>query len=222
MRPSIKAIVVDDHPVVANATRTILEQIKGVTVLGIAGTGQGCLDLVEMHQPDLMFLDYHLPDMYGSQIADRVKRRYPNMHIVIFTGIDVADMYNHLIEIGVSGIISKETSETTIQNLVSCILDNHTMIPISLYRKMRVTTSPQPQKAPEAEYVELSGDEMQIMTLLVKGFTHEQIAEQIHVSKRSVDNYLKKIYDKFEVTTRIQAIEKFIRSPMYTELQEEL
>lgn len=220
MKRTIKAIVVDDHPVVANATKYILEQVNGVTVVGIAGNGQVGLELVEEHQPDLLFLDYHLPDQYGSQVADRVKRKFPNTHVVIFTGIDVADMYNHLIEIGVSGIISKESGETTIQNLVRCILDNHTMVPISMYRQMRVTSLQ--QKSAETEHIELSADEIQIMTLLVKGATHEQIAEHIHVSKRSVDNYLKKIYDKFDVASRIQAIEKFVRSPMYADLQEEM
>ncbi|TMV45894.1 response regulator transcription factor [Paenibacillus mesophilus] len=219
MKRTVRTIVVDDHPVVARATKHILEQVEGVSVVGIAANGQAALELIEEHQPDLLFLDYHLPDQYGSQVAERAKRRSPNSHIVIFTGIDVADMYNQLIEIGVSGIISKESGETTIQNLVRCILDNHTMIPIPIYRQMRITNR---QKPSETEYVDLSPDEIQILTLLVKGATHEQIADHIHVSKRSVDNYLKKIYDKFDVTSRIQAIEKFVRSPMYTDLQEEI
>ncbi|PYI53862.1 response regulator transcription factor [Paenibacillus flagellatus] len=220
MKRIVKTVVVDDHPVVARATTYILEQVDGVSVVGIAANGQQALDLVAEHQPELLFLDYHLPDQYGSQVAERVKRRYPQTHVVIFTGIDVADLYNHLIEIGVSGIISKESGETTIQNLVRCILDNHTMLPIPLYQQMRVTNRlPRPA---EAETIHLTPDELQIMSLLVKGATHEQIAEQIHVSKRSVDNYLKKIYDKFGVSTRIQAIEKFVRSPMYADLPEEL
>lgn len=219
MKRTIRTIVVDDHPVVARATKHILEQVEGVDVVGIAANGQAGIELVEEHQPDLLFLDYHLPDQYGSQVAEKAKRRSPNTHIVIFTGIDLADMYNHLIEIGVSGIISKESGETTIQNLIRCILDNHTMIPIPIYRKMRITSR---QKSVDTEFIDLSPDEIQIMTLLVKGVTHEQIADQIHVSKRSVDNYLKKIYDKLDVTSRIQAIEKFVRSPMYVDMQEEI
>ncbi|RKN80591.1 response regulator transcription factor [Paenibacillus ginsengarvi] len=216
---TFKTIIVDDHPVVARATRHILEQIEGIVIVGIAGNGEGCLALVEEHQPDLLFLDYHLPDHYGSIVAERVKRISPHTHIVIFTGIDVADMYNHLIEIGVSGILSKESGETTIQNIVRCILDNHTMIPLPIYRQMRLAGR---QIGPDdAEHIELSADEVVIMTLLVKGYTHEQIGEHIHVSKRSVDNYLKKIYDKLDVPTRIQAIEKFVRSPLYTERQED-
>lgn len=219
MKRGFKTIVVDDHPVVARATTHILEQIEGIEIVGIAGNGEGCMALVEEHQPDLLFLDYHLPDQYGSQIAERVKRVCPHTHIVIFTGIDVADIYNQLIEIGVSGILSKEVGETTIQNLVRCILDNHTMIPLPIYRQMKLY-SRQPI-VDEEEHFDLSADEIVIMTLLVKGATHEQIAEHIHVSKRSVDNYLKKIYDKLDVPSRILAIEKFVRSPMYTDRLED-
>lgn len=217
MKRPVRAIVVDDHPVVAQATKLILEQIDDVSVIGVAANGQSALELVEQHQPDLLFLDYHLPDMYGSEVAERAQRRSPGTHVVIFTGIDVAEMYNHFIEIGVSGIISKEAGETTIRNMVRCIMDGHTMVPLSIYRQMKMSGK---QRPAGPELVDLSPDEIQIMTLLVKGATHEQIADQIHVSKRSVDNYLKKIYDKMDVPSRIQAIEKFVRSPLYTELQE--
>jgi DNA-binding NarL/FixJ family response regulator len=210
--------VTDDHPVVAGATKMILEQIEDITVVGIAHNGKACLELVEQHQPDLVLLDYHLPDQYGSTVAERIKRRYPQTHIVIFTGIDVADLYNHLIEIGVSGIISKESGEKTIQNLIRCILDDHTMLPLAVYRQMRVTNR---QPRTETDSSGLTPDEIQIMYLLVKGATHEQIAEHIHVSKRSVDNYLKKIYEKLGVSARIQAIEKFVRSPIYADIKED-
>jgi DNA-binding NarL/FixJ family response regulator len=214
----VKAIVADDHPVVAHATKSILESVEGISVVGIAPTGRDCVELAEEHRPDLIFLDYHLPDQYGSQVAERIKNRLPQSHIVIFTGIDVDDLYNHLIDIGVSGIISKEASERTIINLVRCILDNHTMIPIPLYRQMRMTNRIPRQT--EVDAAELTRDEITIMTMLVKGSTHEQIADQIHVSKRSVDNYLKRIYEKLGVQTRIQAIEKFVRSPIYADLKE--
>lgn len=218
MKRIYKTIVVDDHPVVARATKHILEQIEGVVVVGTATNGEACMQLVEEHEPDLLFLDYHLPDQYGSQVAGLVKQQCPHTHIVIFTGIDVADLYNHLIELGVSGILSKESGEATIQNLVRCILDDHTMIPLPLYRQMKLLN--RKFKTAESDYAELSPDEIQIMTMLVRGATHEQIAEQIHVSKRSVDNYLKKIYDKLDVPSRIQAIEKFVRSPLYVESEE--
>jgi two-component system competent response regulator ComA len=206
-----KVLIVDDHPVMANATKIILEQIEHVEVIGIAASGKACLELNELYKPDIIMLDYNLPDQFGSGIAKQIKESSPKAHIIIFTGIDVTDVYNHLIELGVSGILSKESSERAIQNMVKCILDDYTMVPVSLYRGMRLMTSPSVQDAL------LTKDEIHIMTLLVRGATQEQIASVIYVSKRSVDNYLKKIYSKLNVKSRIQAIEKFVQSNYYME-----
>ncbi|MNI36117.1 putative transcriptional regulatory protein NarL [compost metagenome] len=211
MNRQVKALVVEDHPLMALATKNILEQIEGIEVVGTASSGKIAIELVELYQPDLVLLDYHLPDGFGSHVVEEVKSRFPSIHVVIFTGIDITDLYNHLLELGVSGIISKESSEMTIRNMVSCILDNHTMLPLPVYHQMRLNLA---NAAPE---VNLTGDEVQIMSLIVSGATHDHIAEQIHASRRSIDNYVRKIYDKFGVKSRVQAIERFIKSRYYSE-----
>ena len=207
----VKALVVDDHPLFAQATKQILDQMDRIEVIGIVGNGEMCMQMVEQHRPELVFLDYNLPDMPGSKIAEQIIKKYPGTHVIIFTGIDVTDMFNTLVEIGVSGIISKESSERAINNMVNCILDNHTMIPLMLFHRTRIVDGS------SSEDVNLTSDEIDIMCMIVNGYTHEQVAEQIHVSKRSVDNYLKKIYGKFGVKSKAQAIEKFVQSKYYSD-----
>ncbi|SEC50208.1 response regulator transcription factor [Paenibacillus sp. GP183] len=212
MMDKVKTLIVEDHPLMANATRYMLEQIDRLEVIGSAGSGRAALELVYEHQPGIVFLDYHLPDGFGSQVAKQIKEVDSNIHIVIFTGIDISELYNNLLEIGVSGILSKEASEHTIRNLVNCVLDNYTMIPLPLYHQMRLNS----EKAPTEAF--LTKDEVQIMTEIVKGATHDQVAELIHASRRSVDNYVRKIYDKFGVKSRVQAIEKFVKSKYYNRI----
>lgn len=211
MNARVKTLIVEDHPLMANATKHILEQIDRLEVIGTAGSGTVALELTRQYQPGIVFLDYHLPDGFGTQMAKQIKEFNPNIHVVIFTGIDITDIYNKLLEIGVSGILSKEASEHTIRNLVNCVLDNYTMLPLPLYHQLRLSTL----KPSADEY--LTVDEVQIMTLIVKGATHDQIADLIHASKRSVDNYVRKIYDKYGVKSRVQAIEKFVKSRYYKE-----
>lgn len=205
----MKVLVVDDHPLFAQATKQLLEQIENIEVVGVVGSALLCIDAIRTHSPDIIFLDYQLPDQFGTEIAAEIKRDFPHVHIVIFTGKDINDLMNNFLELQVSGILSKESSERTIIQLVHCIMNNHTMIPLSLFHQLRKVS-----KKPSVEVV-LTPDEVQIMSMLVKGETHEQIAAQIHISKRSVDNYLKKIYQKLGVQSRIQAIEKFVQSDYY-------
>lgn len=211
MKDNIHALVVDDHPLFARATQQILEQVDCIREVGVVGSGTSCLEYIDKHPPDLVFLDYHLPDQPGSEVAEQIKLRCPDIHIIIFSGVDLSDMFNNLVEIGVSGIISKESSESTIKHMIYSVIDNHTMLPLSLFHQARLYTGSSPSD------VVLTLDEVNIMNMIVNGFTHEQVAERIHVSKRSVDNYLKKIYDKFSVKTKVQAIEKFVQSKYYAD-----
>lgn len=206
---NVKAIVVDDHPLMAQATRHTLERMERMQVVGVAHDGQTCLALAEAHQPDLIMLDYQLPDQSGTQVVEALRQMVPQAQVVVFTGMDIADLIQPLLELRVSGIIPKETSETMLKYMIACIMDGQMVLPRELFYKMKLA-------APAgADLPNLSEEEVLIMSLMVKGATYEHIAETIHVSKRSIDNYLRKIYDKMGVQNRIQAIERFVQSRFY-------
>jgi two-component system competent response regulator ComA len=211
MSKLLKVIIVDDHPLMAEATKHLLEQIEGIQVIDIASSGNKGLELIELHKPDMVFLDYQLPDKVGTDVAKEIKTKYPSIHIVIFTGVDVSDMINNFLALQVSGVISKGTSRTAIKNMIGAILEDHIVLPRSALNKIRLTDYTQDPH--------LSQDEVIIMSMVVKGATLDQIGERIHISKRSVDNYQRKIYEKLGVETRAEAIEKFFKSHYYTDSQ---
>jgi two-component system, NarL family, competent response regulator ComA len=203
MNKKTKILIVDDHPLMAEATLKTLEQIDFVQIVGIALTGKSCLEMVEFSKPDIVFLDFNLPDQYGDELAKLIKATHPEIHLVIFTGIDIAHLYNYLIGIGVSAIISKESSGNLIKSLITILLENHTMLPIPTFHKMRVLSN-------DVEPTSLlDADEMKIMDMIVNGSTNEQIADVIGMSKRTIDNYIRKIYVKLGVASRAQAVIKF-------------
>lgn len=211
MSEVVKTIVVDDHPLFARATKALLEQIDRIEVVAVANDAKQCLEQIELHRPGLVFLDYQLPDQTGTEVAAAIKCRYPDTHIVIFTGIELKGIFNRLIEIKVSGVLSKESSERAIVNMVNCILEGQTMLPIAYFHQMELLEVHEHDQ----ESFMLVEEEVHMLSMLVKGATHEQIAEQIYMSKRTVDNYLRKIYDKLGVKSRTEAMEKFIRSKYY-------
>jgi two-component system, NarL family, competent response regulator ComA len=204
---NFKVIVVDDHPLMAQASKQLLEQLDNLEVVGVATNGSTCLELVEEHQPDMVFLDVLLPDMSGADVAEKIKDKWPHVQIVIFSGVDLAPLTRRFLELQVSGVISKDTHHETINNIVSCILNGQVVVPRSWMQQLPL--------APLPVDVDLTGDEASIMTMLVNGLTLEQIADNIHMSKRSVDNYQRKIYDKLGVNGRAKAIEVFVRSKYY-------
>ena len=203
MNKQVRILIVEDHPLMAEATSRTLEQIASVEIVGIAHNARSCMELVALHQPDIVFLDFHLPDQYGDEIAKVVKAAHPSIHLVIFTGVPFVHMYNHLLGLGISAIISKESSGAVIQSLITLLLENHTIVPIPLFHNMKLTSG-----GSSPAHV-LDEDETRIMGRIVQGWTNEQIAEEEHLSKRTIDNYIRKIYEKLGAKSRAQAVDKF-------------
>jgi len=195
-------LIVDDHPIVANSMKKLINDIDDVEVIGVVGDGKSCIQFVDVRQPDIIILDYQLPDLVGTQVVENIKMKYPQIHIIIFTGKEIEDFVQRLLELEVSGIVSKESDESTIKTMIASILSNHTLLPLSLFHQMRLNVT-----SPFADF--LTFEEVRIMTFVAQGLTNEEIAEKIFVSKRSVDNYLRKIYNKLEVRTRSQAVQRF-------------
>ncbi|MDG0793901.1 helix-turn-helix transcriptional regulator [Cohnella ginsengisoli] len=95
------------------------------------------------------------------------------------------------------------------KHIIACVLDNHIVLPQSMLPQLKSVSGK------DAVNQLLSDEEVLLMTLIIKGDTYEKIAEQMYISKRSVDNYLRRIYEKLGVQTRAQAIEKFVQSSQY-------
>ncbi|MDF2925193.1 MAG: DNA-binding response regulator [Paenibacillaceae bacterium] len=199
-----KIMIVDDHPLMAEATKQLLQQIDNLSVTSICRTGSECLGLVAQETPDLVLLDFLLPDTSGADVAEQIKKQWPDVRVVMFTGADVSTLVPRLMEARVNGILSKEVSPATLQRAIMCVLDGLSVLPSSYSFQLPL--------ARPIEGIDLTKDEVRIMSMVVKGNTQEQIAEQVHMSKRSIDNYQRKIYEKLGVKGRAQAIEVFVRT----------
>lgn len=203
MNKRFKILIVDDHPTLSYGTKMILEQIEYVQVVGIAISGESCLEILTEHEPDLILMDYNLPDLNGSELARKIKQSYAAIHIVIFSGADLVYMYNQLLDLDISGILGKNANADQLKNMVRSIKEGQTVIPLSLFKQLRLNEA-------KAQGELLTEQESQIMTLIIEGYTQEKIADIIFTSKRSVDNYMKKIYEKLGVSGRMQAAQIFI------------
>src|SRR5690606_23444131 len=142
----IRVLVVDDHPLMGQMTKQILEETERIKVIGVVGTGVACQEVVESEQPDIVFLDFQLPDIFGDVVAKWIKDRYPQIHIIIFTGIDIRDLYNYFIDLKVSGIISKESNGDIIVGIVDCVLKGHTVMPLSTFHQLKLEKPEKPRK----------------------------------------------------------------------------
>lgn len=206
MNSTWKVIIIDNHPALMLGTKLILEETNNLSVVGTASSVKEGLKLAARVKPHLILLDDSLPEGNAELYLRQMKRSNEQSHVIVLTGDNNLSLFAGLMSMGASGVLSKESSPAQLLHLISGLRQGLTVIPLSWLSQGVV---PVPAQIPTDGYFELSTLEHNIMTQITQGFTYDKIAETIRVSRRSVDNYLRKIYDKLGVGSRAQAIEKY-------------
>ncbi|MBB6021360.1 NarL family two-component system response regulator YdfI [Paenibacillus sp. JGP012] len=207
MKKVWQVVIVDIHPTSMLGTKLILEEQQDLSVRGMTSTGTEGLDLVSLHKPDLILMDYRLPEGQADQYISRIKELSKDTHVIILTDEDNVKLFRHLMALGASGMLSKQASPSQLIHLISGLREGYVSIPLSWLDSAEWG---QPSEPPSEQYaVELTETETFIMERIVQGVTYDKIASEINVSRRSIDNYLRKIYVKLDVSSRAQAIERY-------------
>ncbi|MGO0060817.1 response regulator [Brevibacillus fluminis] len=201
-----KVLIVDDHPTVSFGTRLILEGVEKYEVVGVADRGALAVEMFRQCNPHVVLLDLMLPDMEGIEVAKRMKEHNPDVHIVIFTGMNYLPILQKLIAIGISGVLTKEATPEQVIRMIAAVQGGETVIPLSLFRQIdfqKTKSKASPKDQP------LTEKESYILTRVGQGFTNKQIAKELYMTTRSIEYYLTHIYQKLDVKSRAEAIEKY-------------
>ncbi len=202
---AIRIIIIDDHPAIAVGTKHILEQDAQLKVVDIVHHPAQVLQSVLMHKPHIVLIDLNMPEVSGKELARQVKTALPGTQVIIFSGFDLVPMWNTLIQVGVSGILSKNCLPEQMHRMIGAVLNGDTVIPIQLLNRLVYNEDPHTL----LQTVLLSEREQQIMQLICNGENNQQIAANLIVSTRSAENYIARIYEKLGVRTRAEAVEAY-------------
>ncbi|MDQ0170830.1 response regulator transcription factor [Paenibacillus tundrae] len=207
MKKVWQVVIVDIHPTSMLGTKLILEEQQDLLVRGMTSTGTEGLELVKANQPDLVLMDYRLPEGQADQFISEIKTVSAHSHIVILTDEDNVKLFRHLMNLGASGMLSKQASPSQLIHLISGLREGYVSMPMAWLTSAEWA---EPIESRAEEFiVDLTETEHFIMERIVQGVTYDKIASEINVSRRSIDNYLRKIYVKLDVSSRAQAIERY-------------
>ncbi|CCF86033.1 Response regulator receiver domain protein [Nitrolancea hollandica Lb] len=193
----IRVLIVDDHPMVRDGTRTYLEQASGIAVIGVTGEGVTTLRLVSEQQPDVLLLDLHLPDMSGIDVAKHVSTNFPNVAVLILTGYDEIEYIRALLQMGVRGYLLKTVSGEEIVTAVRAVAAGKRIM-ISEALPGVAESGPEP----------LTDRERQVLRLLVADCRNSEMAAILNVTVKTVEFHISHILEKLGVRSRAAAIRK--------------
>lgn len=199
-RQPIRVVVVDDHPILREGTRTFLERAPEVEAVAAAGDGASALALVAQHQPDVLLLDVHLPDMSGVEVTRRVREEFPGVAVLILTGYDDMGYARALLQLGVQGYLRKTVSGEEMLAAIRAVAEGRTVL-----------ISEMASKALGSENEPLTPREQEVLQLLAAGRRNAEIASALAVSVKTVEFHISHVLEKLGARSRAEAIGKALQ-----------
>lgn len=192
----IRVLVVDDHTVVRAGLCRILESQDDIEVIAETGSGREALDLCGKLKPDVMVLDFGLPDMDGLEVTSRITAVDKTLRILILTMYGSEDYAVRLIRAGAAGFVVKGASPDDLLDALRKVSRKGTYISPSVLEKM-VSRVGQPEtEAPESA---LSDREIQVLVRLAKGATTREVSEALCLSVSTIETYRSRLLDKLNL-----------------------
>ncbi len=193
-------IIVDDHPLFRSGLRQALESEEEFRIVAEAGDGKRGLELIAEHKPDAAVLDINMPKLSGLEVAkETVKRKLPTA-ILLLTMFDDEEMLNEAMDIGVRAYLLKESASIDVANAVRSALEGrHYISPTLTDKLLRRRKSREDFDAEHPRIESLSAAERRILKLIGDSKTTREIADELFLSPKTVDNYRFKISEKLNL-----------------------
>ncbi len=197
----IRVILVDDHPIVRNGIRGLLEKASDIQIVGEADNGEAALRLVEEGNADVLLLDMELPDIPGTQVALKVTQSHPELKILSLSAHDDSVYVRQLLELGAAGYLMKEEAPEVILEAVRGVARGQQGW---ISRGIAAQISNWMQ-GDSNEGSSLTRREHETLGLLVQGKTNQAIAVEMKISEKTVEKHIKAIFEKLNVGSRVEA-----------------
>lgn len=196
---TVQIILVDDHTLFLNGLESILKNELGIDVIGTATNGLELLDLMEKEKPNIVLTDIRMPVMDGIAITKLFQKKYPSTAIIALSMFDQEDDVIEMLDAGAKGYVVKNAER---EELVEAI---HTVAKGKRYfsSKFQGIYEKWTTKEQYGNSVKLTRRERQILRLLARGKTSQQMAEQLNLSRFTIDTHRKNIHKKLGIKSNL-------------------
>jgi len=195
----VHIILADDHLIVRGGIKAMLEKEKSFQVTGEAGNGAEVLDLLEQGtKADIILVDMNMPVMGGIELTERLKEGYPDIKVIILSALDTEKYVIKAFKSGAWGYLLKNISKSELIFSICYTHEYGQYLCAELSGRFlnRLLTIPEPATNEDAQNIEFSDLDIEILTLLSEGFTNQEVADKLFTSKRTVENHRQQLIDR--------------------------
>jgi len=213
----IKILIADDHAVVREGTRKILEQEQDLEVIAEAVDGVEAVRMATELKPDVAIMDISMPNLDGIEATRQIKALCPGITVLILTVYDNDQFIFSLLEAGAAGYLLKDIRGRDLVNAVRAVHGGESVLHPSIASKVLnrfVRTPDDSQKG--VTFEALSKREKDILRLATRGLSNQEIADQLCISIRTVQGHLTHIFNKLQVGSRTEAVVRGLKEGWIT------
>lgn len=210
IKMAIKIMIADDHSMIREGLKSLLELEGDIQVVAEAEDGVDCLEKLKICTPDVLLLDINMPRKNGLEVLQTLKSSKSKIKVLVLTVHNEVEYLMKAVDIGVDGYILKDSESAELKKAVFSIVEGENYIQPSLIPSLNSKMIE--KNRDEGKIESLTKRELEVLKLLAVGMYNKEVAEKLNISERTVKNHVSNIFKKIEVTDRTQAAVFAIRN----------
>jgi NarL family two-component system response regulator LiaR len=213
----IRILIADDHAVVREGTRQILEQEADLEIVAEAADGEEAVKMAGKNKPDVAIIDIAMPKVDGIEATKQIKALYPSIAVLILSAYDDDQFVFSLVEAGAAGYLLKSIRGHELIEAVRAVYNGESVLHPAIARKVLNRLAPvsgKPEKSRLSEV--LSEREIEVLRLATRGLSNQDIASELCLSLRTVQAHLGHIFNKLQVSSRTEAVVRALKEGWIT------
>jgi DNA-binding NarL/FixJ family response regulator len=200
-------VIVDDHEVVALGLSALLDDADGIEVIGLATTCEDAIKLVIKKRPDVVLMDYRLPDGTGAETARAFNDAKLETNVVMITSVADRRVLSQALDAGCCGFLSKNSDRADLIDAISAAAAGESYFTRDVLKHLVHL-----RRYDDIGQTELSDREIEVLQLAADGLHPEEIAKKLHLSAHTVKNHLRHAMTKLDAHTKLEAVVKAVRA----------
>jgi len=201
----LRVLIVDDHEVVREGLRSLLNRRPGISVVGEAGNVAAAVSETQRLQPDVVIMDVRLPDGSGVEACREIRQESPEVKVIMLTSYADEEAVFASILAGAAGYLLKQTRGQALADAIEAVAEGGSLLDPAVTQKVLQRVRNMGSRRSDDAISSLSEQEQKILMLIADGKTNKEIAEEIYLSDKTVKNYVSSILSKLNLRRRAEA-----------------